>query len=216
MLQGSWLFESSKCSRNLENWSWDSGLVHRPLWHCVLFLACGCSYVFYDSGEGPWDALSRCVPRVVCIRTILDFRKFKFPAGSLPQNLGIYICHPLPEWRCLIRFSFLFSCWVGLSMDRSTPGLPVLHHLLQLTQTHVHWVGDAVQPSHPLSSPSPPAFHLSQHQGLFQWVSSSHQVAKVLELQLQHQSFQWIFRPDFLYDWLVWSPCCQGALKSLL
>ena len=62
---------------------------------------------------------------------------------------------------------------------------------------------------HPtVSSPSPPAFCLSQHQGLFQWVSSSHQGAKVLELQLQHQSFQWIFRVDFLYDWLVWSPCC--------
>ena len=62
---------------------------------------------------------------------------------------------------------------------------------------------------HPtISSPSPPAFCLSQHQGLFQWVSSSHQGAKVLELQLQHQSFQWIFRVDFLYDWLVWSPRC--------
>ena len=61
---------------------------------------------------------------------------------------------------------------------------------------------------HPLSSPSP-AFNLSQHQGLFQWVSSLHQVAKVLELQLQHQSFQWIFRTDFLYNWLVWSPCLQ-------
>ena len=64
--------------------------------------------------------------------------------------------------------------------------------------THVHWVGDAIQPSHPLSSPSPPAFNLSQRQGLFQWISSSHQVAKVLQFQLQHQSFQWIFRIDFL------------------
>ena len=68
-------------------------------------------------------------------------------------------------------------------------------------------LGDAIQPSHPLSSPSPPAFNLSQHQGLFQWVSSSHQVAKVLELQLQHQSFPWIFKVDILYDWLVWSLC---------
>ena len=83
-------------------------------------------------------------------------------------------------------------------MDCSMPGLPVHHQLLKLTQTHVHWVGDAIQPSHPLSSPSPPAFNLSQHQGLFQWVSSSHQVAKVLDFQLQHQSFQWIFRTDFL------------------
>ena len=81
-------------------------------------------------------------------------------------------------------------------MDCSMPGLPVYHQLLELTQTHVHWVGDAIQPSHPLSFPSPPTFNISQHQGLFQWVSSSHQVATVLEFQLQHQSFQWIFRTD--------------------
>ena len=75
-------------------------------------------------------------------------------------------------------------------MDCSTPGFPVLHHLLELVQTQVHRVGDAIQPSHPLLSPSPPAFNLSQHQGLFKWVSSLHQVAKVLEFQLQYQSFQ--------------------------
>ena len=75
-------------------------------------------------------------------------------------------------------------------MDCSMPGFPVYHQLLELTQTHVHQVSDAIQPSHPLSSPSSPTFNLSQHQGLFQGVSSSHQVAKVLELQLQHQSFQ--------------------------
>ena len=79
-------------------------------------------------------------------------------------------------------------------MNRSTPGL----QLSEFTQAHVHRVGDAIQPSHPLSSSSPPAPNPSQHQGLFQWVSSSHQVAKVLEFQLQHQSFQWIFRTDFL------------------
>ena len=83
-------------------------------------------------------------------------------------------------------------------VDRSTPGFPVHHRLLELIQTHVHWVSDAIQPSHPLSSPSPPTCSLSQHQGLFQWVNSSHQVAKVLEFQLQHQSFQWIFRTVFL------------------
>ena len=83
-------------------------------------------------------------------------------------------------------------------MDCSTPDLPVLHHLTELAQTHVHWVCDAIQPSHPMSSPSPPAFNLFQHQGLCQWVSSSHQVARVLELQLQPQSFQWIFRTDLL------------------
>ena len=84
-------------------------------------------------------------------------------------------------------------------MDCSTPGFPVHHQLLEFAQTHVHWVSDAIQPSHPLSSPFPPALNLSQHQGLFQWVSSSHQVAKVLEFQLQHQSFQWIFRTYFLF-----------------
>ena len=82
-------------------------------------------------------------------------------------------------------------------MDCSTPGLPVHHQLTESTQTHVHWVGDAIQPSHPLSSPSPPAFNRSQQQGLFTWVSSSHQAAKVLEFQLQCQSFQWILRTDF-------------------
>ena len=74
-------------------------------------------------------------------------------------------------------------------MNHSTPGLPVHHQLLEFTQTHVHRVGDAIQPSHPLSSPSPPALNLSQHQGVFQWVNSSHEVARVLEFQLQHQSF---------------------------
>ena len=80
-------------------------------------------------------------------------------------------------------------------------------------QTHIHWVGDAIQPSYSLLSPSPPAFNLSQQQGLFKWVNSWHQVAKVLEFQLQHQSCQWIFRTDFLWDGLVGSPC---SLKSLL
>ena len=101
-------------------------------------------------------------------------------------------------------------------MDCSMPGFPVHHELLELAQTHVHLVSDASQPSHPLLSPSPPAFNLSQDQGLFQWVSSSHQIAKVLELQLQHQSFQWIFRIDFLWiDWFDFL-LVQETLKSLL
>ena len=83
-------------------------------------------------------------------------------------------------------------------MDCSMPGLPVHHQLLEFTQTHVHWLGDAIQPSHPLSSPSPCTFNLSQHKGIFKWVISLLQVAKALEFQLQHQSFQWIFRSDFL------------------
>ena len=83
-------------------------------------------------------------------------------------------------------------------MDCNTPGLHVHHQLPEFTQAHLHWVSDTIQPSHPLLSPSPPAFNLSQHQGFFKWVSSSHQVAKVLEFQLQHHAFQWILKTDFL------------------
>ena len=101
-------------------------------------------------------------------------------------------------------------------MHGSTSGLSVHHQLPEFTQAHVHWVGEGIQPSHPLSSPSPPALNLSQHQGLFKWVSSSHQVAKVLEFQLQHQSFSEhpgliCFRMDWLDLLAVW-----GTLKSLL
>ena len=101
-------------------------------------------------------------------------------------------------------------------MGCSTPGFPVHCQLPELAQTHVHCVGDAIQPSHPLSSTYPPAFSLSQSQGLFQRVSSLHQVAKVLEFQLQHQSFQRIFRIISFridrFDLLA----VQGTLKSLL
>ena len=101
-------------------------------------------------------------------------------------------------------------------MDCSTSGFPVHHQLQELAQTHVHPVGDAIWPS-PLSSPSPPAFNLAQHKGFFfQWVSSLHQVARVLEFQLQHQSFEWIFGTDFFrIDWLDLL-AVQGTLKSLL
>ena len=104
---------------------------------------------------------------------------------------------------CSVSQSVLGLKLCGLQCAR----LPVLHQLPEPAQTHAHWIGDAIRPSHPLSFRFPPAFSLSQHQGLFQWVGSSHQMAKGLELQLQHQSLQWIFRIDFLYDWLVWSPC---------
>ena len=103
-----------------------------------------------------------------------------------------------------------FCCWVTQScptlcdpMDCSTPGFPVLHHLPELAQTYVHRVSNANKPFHPLSSPSPPTFNLSQHQGFFKWVSSSQQVARILEFQLQHQSFQWTFRTDPL-RWTGW------------
>ena len=103
----------------------------------------------------------------------------------------------LPE---LFQYNLVTQLCLSLCdpMDFSTPGFPIHYQLLELAQTHVHRVSDAIQPSHPLSSPSPPALNPSQHLGLFQGVSSSNQVAKVLEFQLQHQSFQWIFRTDFL------------------
>ena len=97
-----------------------------------------------------------------------------------------------------VQFSLSLCLTLCNPMDCSSPGFPVHHQLLEATQTHVHCVGGAIQPSHPLSSPSPSAFNLSQHQGLFQWVGSSHQVAKVLGFQLQHQFFLWIFSTDFL------------------
>ena len=95
-------------------------------------------------------------------------------------------------------------------MNHSTPGLPVHHQLPEFTQTHVHRVSDAIQPSHSLLSPSPPAPNPSQHQSLFQWVNSSHEVAKVLQFQLQHHSLQRNPRADLLQNGLVGSPYSPG------
>ena len=92
-------------------------------------------------------------------------------------------------------------------MECSTQGLPVHQQLPEFTQTHIHQVSDANQPSHPLSSPFSSTFNLSQHQGLFQWVNFSHEVAKVLEFQPQHQSFQWTPWTGLLQNGLVGSPC---------
>ena len=126
-----------------------------------------------------------------------DAENITFPAcseGAESFDIKTVRTRQVPQ-----RFSSVQSCLILCDpVNCSTPGFPVHHQLLELAQTHVHWVGDAIQPSRSLSSPSPPAFNLSQHQGLFKWISSFHQVAKVLELQLQHQSFQWIFRTDFL------------------
>ena len=136
-------------------------------------------------------------------------RRFLLRRRDMPSS-KIHCCHRI------IQFSSVPQSCLTLCdpMDFSTPGFPVHHWLLELTQTHVHWVGDAVQPSHPLLFPSPPAFNLYQYQGLFKWVNSSHEMAKVLEFQLQHQPFQWIFRTDFLYDWLVGSPCSPRGSKE--
>ena len=106
---------------------------------------------------------------------------------------GIY--RPYPVQFGSLAQSRLTHCY---PMKCSTSGLPVHHQLLEPAQIHVHWVGDATQLSHPLQSPSPPALNLSQHQGLFKWVSPLHQVDKVLGFQLQHQSFKWTPRTNLL------------------
>ena len=141
-------------------------------------------------------------------RRVLKFMSIK----SVMSPNHFVLCRPLllqpsifPSIRvfsyevCPVKFiSVAQSCPTLCDpMDWSKLGFTVYHQLPEFTQTDVHWVCDAIQPSHPLSSPSP-AFNHSQHQSLFQWVSLSHQVAKELELQLQHQSFQWIIRIDFL------------------
>ena len=116
----------------------------------------------------------------------------------------IFIAYIFSMWKYVnairVQFSSVAQSCPTLCdpMNRSMPGLPVHHQLTEYTQTHIHRVSDAIQPSHPLSSPSPLALNPSQHQGLFQWVSSSHEVAKVLDFQLQHQSLQWTLRTDLL------------------
>ena len=158
-----------------------------------------------------------------CSRSFLSFQQssqhFTKTRFHLKKTLSLLIHKKqLLIHSCFIMLSSVTQSCLTLcdTMNCSTPGLPVHRQLLEFTQIHVHWVGDAIQPSHPLLSPSSPALNLSQHQGLFQWISSSHQVAKVLEFQLQHQSFQRTPRTDFFrMDWLDLL-AVQGTLKSLL
>ena len=119
---------------------------------------------------------------------------------TIPLIIWAATCYNSSCYVLSVQFSWVAQSCPTLCdpMNRSTPGLSVYHQLSEFTQTHVHWVSDAIQPSHPLLCLSPPAFNLSQHQGLFKRVSSSHQVAKILEFQLPHQSFQWTPRTDFL------------------
>ena len=127
-------------------------------------------------------------------------------------------------WQSTVMNGFVCFCCSSFAQlcltlcdptDYSTPGFPVLHYLPELAQTHVCWVSDVIQPSHPLSSPSPPAFDLSQHQGLFKQVSSSHQVSRVLELQLQHQSYEYSGLIFFRIVWFV-LVAVHRTLKSLI
>ena len=141
----------------------------------------------------------------------LHFPPNKSNMHFLPSQFPWRNLH-LNETCCQFLRSLLLFCWVDKlcltlcnPIDCSMPVFLVLHYLTDFAQTYVLWVDDTIQPSHPLSPSF--AFNLSQQQGLFQWVSSLYQVATVLELQLQHQSFQWIFRVDVPQDWLLWSPC---------
>ena len=132
-----------------------------------------------------------CHPTISSAGIPFSFCLQSFPAsGSFPKS----------QFFTSVQFSAVTQSCLTLCdpMDCNTPDFTVNDQLPEFTQTHVHWVGDAIQPSHPLSSPSPPAFNLSQHQGLFQWVTYSQRVTKALEFQLQHQSFQCIFRTNFL------------------
>ena len=183
----------------------NSGALNRmtgpPLWAWELTRSADCWYGRSYWKQGRWSCLLTWQP---------------LPRG----NQTGWDSSPLWEWLGELSFvSFFLNQFSSVTqscltlcepMDCSTPGFPVHHQLPELAQTHVHWVSDAIQTSHPLSSPSPPAFDLSQHEGLFQWVSSSHQVAKVLELHSFSISpaSEYSGLISFMMYWLVWSPCC--------
>ena len=167
--------------------------------------------VMSDSLATPWTVAHQASLSFIISLSLLKLMSIE----SVMPSSHLLLCHSLlllpsifPSIRVFSNELALFISSVQLvaqlhqtlcdPMNCSTPGLPVHHQLPEFTQTQVHQVIDAIQPSHPLSSPSPPAPNLSQHQSLFQWVNSSHEVAKVLEFQLQHQSFQWTPRTDFL------------------
>ena len=153
-------------------------------------------------GHCPWTTMhlvkvclslaSKTVSRKPCAIGLAKlFQSYSVKASAL-STLGKFSLQS--SHCCSVANSCLTLC---NPMNCSMPGSPVLHYLLEFAQIYIHWVSDSIHPSHPLLPPSPFAFNLSQHPGLFQWIGSSHQVAKVLELQLQHQSFQWVFGVDF-------------------
>ena len=145
------------------------------------------------------------VPRVYKV-LLLGAACWKLYGNSSIIFPSLFISRKLFQNKTLQVVQSLSNIWLFV-----TPWIAALqvslHNLPELAQTHDHWVGDTIQPSHPLSSPSPPALSLAQRRGLFQWVSSSYQMAKVLEFQLHHQSFQWTPRTNLLQDGLVGSPC---------
>ena len=172
----------------LQSWC---GLKDHPAFYQLPLGSCPCLTV--DSPHNGLCTFTWLTPSfsspAICSNITSSKQSFPVSHTTSPLQLTLALCtfHWLPS----SQFSSIAQKCLTICdpMDCSTPGFPLHHQLPELTQTHVHWVSNAIQPSHPLSSPSPPIFNLSQHQSLFQWVSSLHQVAKVLEFQLQHQSF---------------------------
>ena len=167
---------------------------------CHTWVSCIAGRFYHLSHQGslhkvyltPLHKIASCL-----IYYAYNFHLFLVTRMYAPKSRSLcqFICWCIWGYISYVTQSCLTLCD---PMNHSMSGLPVHHQLLEFTWTHVHWVGDAIQSSHPLLSPSPPAFNLSQNHSLFKWVSSSHQVAKVVEFQLQHQSFQWTPRTDFL------------------
>ena len=172
-----------------------------------------------------WRQMSTCVSVCVCILVCTLYYYFMcslslqiYKIRGLKNFFSIFIS--VFALQCCVSFygtaSWISCCCYSVTqscptlcncMDGSMQGFPVPHHLPEFAQVHVYCIGDAIQPSHPLTPSSLSALDLSQDQGLYQWVICSHHMNKILELQLQHQYFQWIFRVDHPQDWVVWSPC---------
>ena len=173
---------------------------------CFCFLMCkrklrilhiynyGILKIKWTTYDFPLYCVSKQKAHIIMKSHVMNINDFKVYLQLIPLPLSLTFSFSSAQFSSVTQ-----SCpTLWDPMNRSTPGLPVHHQLPEFTQTHAHRVSDAIQPSHPLSSPSPPAPNPSQHKGLFQWVNSSHEMAKVLEFQLQHQSFQWTPRTDLL------------------
>ena len=191
----------------------NSSLSHSIVFLYFLALSTLEGFFFFNLGllfSGTLHSVGYIFPFLLCLLFLFFFQVFvRSPQTTILPFCTSFSwgwCWSWPFTQCysicsLCSYSVQFSSVAQSSVVSNSlrpPNLPIHQQLLEFTQTHVHWVGDAIQPSHPLSSPSLPTLNLSQHHGLFKWVTSSHQVAKVLEFQFQHQSFQWIFRTDFL------------------
>ena len=209
---------SLKLSKTLSEWSESCSVVSDSLWPHRLYNPWNSPC--QNTGVGSLSLLKGIFPTQGSNPALLHWRQILYQlsypgspskkkkiffwthTNPIDPNSSLFLSHSPTSLSCrkqltdLLPFNSVTQWCLIDSIDGSTPSLPVHHQLPEFTQSHVHWVGDAIQPSHPLLSPSPPAFKLSQHQGIFKWVSFSHQMAKVLEFQ--HQPFQWIFRTDFL------------------